>query len=189
MRFTLIAVASLAAGTAFAQSSPNTIPASGVDPPGAVDKADAEVGSDLTEVDQTFVRNAASANRSQIELGQLAADRGYSPKVRRLGQNIVDEHQQIAGRLQVVAAQQNIALPDEPTLKQRADYDRLSSLSGKRFDRAYVAQVKNDEHQALAIYRYQAKNGVDPELKSIAQSSMPSLRNAQRVANRPSHRM
>jgi putative membrane protein len=188
MRFTLIAVASLAAGTAFAQSSPRTIPPSGLDPPGEVDKADVG-GTDLTKVDQKFVRDAASANRAQIELGQLAADRGASPKVRLLGQNMVDEHQQIAGRLQEVAAQQGIALPDEPTIKQKSDYDRLSSLSGKHFDRAYVAQVKSDEHRATAIYRYEAKNGIDPNLRSLAESSMPSLRNAQRVANRPSHRM
>lgn len=54
---------------------------------------------------------------------------------------------------------------------------------------AYMDQLKTDHQQAISLYQGEVQNGSDPQLKSFAQSTLPSLRKRQQMTNRPTKRM
>lgn len=190
MRFMIVAVASLTAGSALAQAIPGVTGPTANSPPPVTDTMPSSgsdkgaAGSSAARVDQRFLRDAASANQAQIRLGQLAVDRGSTAKTRQLGQRVLDDHNQIADRLQTIASRLDVVLPGEPTATQKADFERLAILTGKQFDDAYVEMLKSDQQQAIALFQDEARDAVDPELERFAQSALPSLRRHEQLAAR-----
>jgi putative membrane protein len=142
-----------------------------------------------SKIDESFVKNAATANLSAIKLGQLAVQKGSTAEVRKLGQTMMDDHRKVNDKLQSIAKGEGMMMPTEISSEDQAVYDRLSGLSGVEFDRAYKDQMKRDHKQAISLYRDEVQNGVDPQLKSFAQSTLPALEQHQQMVGRPLHRM
>jgi len=76
--------------------------------------------------------------RHQVELGELAQQKGTSDKVKDFGQKMVTHHSKAGDDLKQVAQQQGLNLPEEMSKQDRATYDWLSKLEGKQFDEAYA---------------------------------------------------
>jgi putative membrane protein len=162
MRVTLVAFVSLIASVAFAQ---------------------------LSNVDQSFVGQAAQANLATVKLGELGVRKGSTSQVRSLAQNMIDDHQKLGEKLQSLSTRENFSLPAEPSAEQRATYERLSALSGVAFDRAFIDELKKGHEQTISLFQNESENGGDAQLKSFAQSSLPALRHHQMMVNRQSHAM
>ena len=51
---------------------------------------------------------------------------------------------------------------------------RLSGLSGAEFDREYIEQAGNKDHEEQAkLFQRQASRGSDPDLKAFAAKTLP----------------
>jgi putative membrane protein len=186
MRMTLVMLATLTSGIAAAQVTPSErTPSAEVPPPGQAQPR----ASKLAAIDQKFIEEAATTNLAQIKLGQLAVRRGTAAKVRELGQKMIDDHTKANDQLNKIATRTGIALPTEVTPEQKADYDRLSALSGDAFDQAYMDLVKTDQQQAISLFQDEAQSGVDPELKTLAKNTLPALRQHHQLASRPVRKM
>jgi putative membrane protein len=188
MRITIVALASFAASTALAQgttggygTSPQPSPPTATQP--------AQPAPSASSTDQSFIKDAAAANQAEIKIGQLAVQKGTSDEVRKMGQTFVDDHRKLNERLQGIATRQGMTLPSQPTPDQKAAYDRLSALSGSDFDNAFMDQLKQDHDKAISLYQNEAQTGTAPQLKSFAQSTLPSLRQHQQMVSRPMKRM
>jgi len=195
MRVTIATLSCLMASTALAQvrPTPNTpdnremtpppiaAPAEPRDTSGQAGTAKAKPSS----ADEQFLNDAARASLSEINLGQLAVQKSTTPQIRKLAQTMIDDHQKVSDRLQSIASRQGFTLPTRLTSDQQAAYDRLSALTGSDFDSAFLDQLKSDHSQAISLFQDEAKNGRDPQLKSLAQSTLPSLRHHQQMATRP----
>jgi predicted outer membrane protein len=58
--------------------------------------------------------------------------------------------------------------------KHQAKMSRLSGLSGAEFDREYIMQAGNKDHEEQAkLYQSEASRGSDPELKAFAAKTLP----------------
>jgi putative membrane protein len=158
----LIALASLAAGTAFG-AAPST----------------------PSKTDQAFVTLAASSNIGQIKLGQLATRKGSTEEIRKFGQTMVDDHRKLDDKLHGIAGREGFTLPREPTAEVRAAHDHLATLSGTAFDDAFLAEVKKDHEQSIALYQDEAQHGNNPQLKGFAEASLPALKHHEEQAARP----
>lgn len=68
----------------------------------------------------------------------------------------------------------------------QATKDRLSKLSGDAFDKAYMADMVKDHKSDVAAFRNESKTGKDPQVRSFAADTLPTLedhlKNAQKVA-------
>ncbi len=168
MRSLFVTVALLAAGTALAQA--------GFAPP-------------LAPVDDTFASDVAAANQTQIELGQLAAEKGATAEIRVLGRAMIDAHVQSSERLREIARRQGVVLSSQRTAEQKSALGRLSMVSGTDFDNAYRDELRRDQQWRMSLYHHEALHGVDPRLRSFARSALPSLREREQLANRPTHQM
>jgi putative membrane protein len=118
--------------------------------------------------DQHFAMEAAEGGRAEVELGQLAADKGSAAKVKEFGQRMVTEHGKAGDELKSLASSKNITLPADLAAKHKALKDRLSKLSGAAFDRAYMAEMVKDHQMDAAAFHKEAASGKDPEIKAWA---------------------
>lgn len=129
----------------------------------------------LSMADQKFIKNAADGGMAEVELGQLAVEKGSSDKVKKFGQRMVDDHSKANDRLKEIAVQKGIDLPTTPGAKQRATKDRLSKLSGDQFDKAYMTDMLADHKKDVAEFRRESKAAKDTDIKSFASETLPTL--------------
>jgi putative membrane protein len=88
---------------------------------------------------------------------------------------MVDDHGKANDQLKSLAQNKNITLPSDLSAKDKALHDRLSKLSGPAFDRAYMRAMVTDHTKDVNEFRAQAKSGADPDVKSWASNTLPTL--------------
>jgi putative membrane protein len=140
----------------------------------AARKANSQTAT-ATNPDHQFAKKAASGGMSEVKLGQLAEDKGTNPAVKEFGQRMVTDHSKANDELKSIASQENVNLPSAPSKMDEAEYARLSKLSGKEFDDAYAKMMVSDHEKDIAEFRKESTSGQDPELKSFASKTLPTL--------------
>ena len=105
---------------------------------------------------KSFVREAAGGGLAEVELGQLAQEKGTSEAVKSFGARMVQDHDKAGKELRAIAEDKGIQLPSEPPAKARATKDRLSKLQGEAFDRAYVNEMLKDHRKDVAEFQREA---------------------------------
>jgi putative membrane protein len=142
----------------------------------------------LSATDREFVKTAAAANLAELKLAQLGVERGSTKDVRDLAQHMIDDHTAVGQELARIAQRENLPLASQPTAEQKMAYERLSKLQGAEFDRAFLDQLASDHQQAVMLYRNEAENGRDPDLKAFANNTLPSLRRHEQMISRDMQR-
>ncbi len=174
LNLTFLTIASLVVLAAAQQGAPNGSPRRS-------DSA-AKPSSTLSARDQRFIKDAAEEGMAEVELGRLAQLKGSSDDVKQFGQRMVDDHGKANDKLKELAAAKGITLPEGPTAKQKTAKTRLLKLSGVQFDGAYMMDMVQDHKKDVAAFRIESKSGQDPEVKSFATDTLPTLRDHLKAA-------
>ena len=125
--------------------------------------------------DTQFAKKAAQGAIAEVQLGQLAQEKGTSDSVKKFGQRMVEDHTKGGDKLKRAAAQENITLPDAISAKDKATYDELSRLSGAAFDRAYARDMVKDHEEDIADFNKEANGGKNAAIKDFATQTLPTL--------------
>jgi putative membrane protein len=125
--------------------------------------------------DAQFARKAAQGGMAEVKLGKLAQEKGTSESVKRFGTRMVEDHTKAGDELKRAAAQENIALPEDISAKDKSTYDSLSKLSGAAFDRAYARDMVKDHEEDVADFNKEANGGKNPAIKDFATQTLPTL--------------
>jgi putative membrane protein len=131
--------------------------------------------SQLSSSDRKFVEKAAAGGLAEVELGQLATEKASSDEVKKFGQRMVDDHSKANDQLKQLASSKGIQLPQDLEAKDKAIKERLSKLSGEQFDHAYMSDMVKDHTKDVSEFRKESNAGKDPELKSFAAQTLPTL--------------
>ena len=121
-----------------------------------------------------FVMKATQGNLAEVQMGQLAQANGQSADVKSFGQMLQTDHSAANQKLSAVAGQMGVTPPTEPSKKQKADHDKMSKLSGDKFDRAFAKHMVMDHKKDIADYKKQAKMKNDPTA-GYASDTLPTL--------------
>jgi len=135
----------------------------------------AQSTSGLSPADQKFIKEAADGGLAEVELGQLATEKGSSDDVKKFGQRMVDDHGKANDQLKQIASSKGVDLPSEPSPKNKATKDRLSKLSGQQFDKAYMTDMLQDHKKDVAAFQRESTSGRDQDVKSFATQTLPTL--------------
>jgi putative membrane protein len=125
--------------------------------------------------DKKFLKDAAIGGMAEVQLGQLAKEKGSSEGVKNFGQKMIDDHSKANDQLKAVAAKENINVPNSLDSHHQARIDKLSKLSGEEFDRAYLKDQLKDHEADVKEFQREAQNGADPAVKTFASSTLPTL--------------
>ena len=125
--------------------------------------------------DQTFVKKAVMGGLAEVQLGKMAVEHAASPDVKQFGQRVVGDHENANRELMALVEQKGIAVPTALDQKHRKEADRLAKLQGVAFDRAYIQQMVKDHETDVKLFRTEAQQGKDPELKRLAANTLSTL--------------
>jgi putative membrane protein len=128
-----------------------------------------------TSPDSKFAMMAAHGGAAEVKMGQLAAEKGTDPAVKAFGQQMVDDHSKANTELMSVAQSESMTLPSDPDTKQKAEYAKLSAMSGAAFDKAYVKAMVKDHEEDVKDFTKESQSGADPKVKEFAATTLPVL--------------
>jgi putative membrane protein len=126
------------------------------------------LAADVSSADKTFVMKAAQGGMTEVQLGQLASDKGTSADVKSFGAHMVTDHGKANAELKTIATSKGIELSDKLDAKHQAMVDKLNALSGSAFDKAYVDAMVAAHKKDDALFSKEASSGQDAELKAFA---------------------
>lgn len=128
-----------------------------------------------TMTDTQFTREAAAGGMAEVELGQLAQQKGSSEAVKNFGKKMVEDHSQANEKLTGIASEQKIRLAAGLSRQDQATYDHLSSLSGDAFDKAYARDMVSDHVKDVAAFKKEAATGKSDAVRKFAMETLPTL--------------
>jgi putative membrane protein len=127
--------------------------------------------------DRAFMMKAAQGGMAEVQLGNLAKDHASNDAVKQFGQHMVDDHSKANDELKSLAQQKNVTLPTDLDAKDKSTMDRLSTMNGAAFDKAYMRDMVADHRKDIADFQREANNGKDPDVKAWAAKTLPTLQN------------
>ena len=155
---------------------------------GASFAAEAIFGNDkdqrgqLSERDYRFVKEAARGGTSEVELGELAKQKGASEAVKNFGDRMVKDHKKVNDELKEIAAKKGATIPADLTRTEKSHMEKLQKANGAEFDRDYAAHMVKDHRKDVKEFKDAAEDVKDPDLKAFAQKTVPALEEHLRMA-------
>lgn len=135
----------------------------------------------LSTTDAYFLDKAARSGLAAMQEAQLA-ERAGSPAVRRSAARVLVAQRQLSEDLAALAQRKRIFLPTMPSDAQERMMSRLQGLTGAAFDRQYLDQLVLMHQQAIELFRDEARDGTDPDVKTFAAGAVPALETHLRTA-------
>jgi len=125
-------------------------------------RADA-VSTQLDVADLTLLNGVRQAGLWEIPAGQMAAQKGTTPRLRQVGQMIATQHVQL-DQLTVDAANKlGVTLPATPTTQQQGFITQLQAAKGIQFDQLFVTFLRGTHgfiFPVISAVRASTRNGV-----------------------------
>jgi putative membrane protein len=123
-----------------------------------------------------FTTKAAADAMMEVRLGEIAREKAQAPEVKDFAAMMVTDHTKASDELKALAQSKNITVPAELPDDKRQIVDRLSTLSGREFDREYMQAMVDDHQKAVEMFQ-DASNAadLDQELRTFASSTLPKL--------------
>lgn len=127
-----------------------------------------------SKADQTFLQDAIQGNLAEVQMGQLAQQKGQSDAVKSYGEMLVTDHSANNEKATRLAQQIGMSAPSEPNAKQKAGYEMLSKLSGTVFDRQFAKMMVMDHKKNIGMFKREAAKKNDP-MGQYASETLPVL--------------
>jgi putative membrane protein len=133
----------------------------------------AKAASALSAADQDFIQAAAQGGMTEVQLGNLASTNGMRDDVKEFGRLMVKDHSAINDDLKALAAQKGVTLPDSLDAKHQGMVDKLTALTGSKFDDAYIAGMIKAHQKDAKAFKAEAAATQDADIKSFLDKSIP----------------
>ena len=140
------------------------------------DRSEARFDRDRQEKDAQFLVNMAEVNMKQIQLGQLAQQKGTTTHVKELGKMMEEAHTKSQSDLTALARSKSITIPTTPTDDVRSAYNNLNEKSADDFDKAYIDMMVNQHEDAIKTFEDATTDMYDTDIKNWAIAALPVLR-------------
>jgi putative membrane protein len=123
-----------------------------------------------------FLVEAMRSGLAELQLGELATQRSYDPRVRDYGEKLKRDHTAQATEIERMLAPLNVEVPEEPGAEALAHRARLERLSGQEFDAAFIEMMIAAHTEAIEKYGAQTHANPDRALADFASKSLSMLR-------------
>lgn len=139
--------------------------------------ADATDRAPMSEMGQSFLQKAAEAHYAEVALGQLAVQNASAGQVKQYGARMVQDHQKAGEEVAKLTRFGGSPLPMELSMPHQEMQQKLSQLSGKDFDTAYIVFMLGDHMKDLGHLEQGARTiADDPRVERWATGILPLLR-------------
>ena len=122
-----------------------------------------------------FMTKAASGGMLEVQLGQMAQQKGVSQRVKDFGLMMIRDHSKNNDELKMIAQQKGLTLPQTLSDDNQKMVSKLSEEKGNDFDKAYIDMMVNDHKEDIDEYEKAVNNIGDPAIKAFAKNTIPTL--------------
>lgn len=122
-----------------------------------------------------FMTKAASGGMLEVQLGQMAQQKGINPRVKDFGLMMIRDHSRNNDEMKKIAQQKGLTLPQTLSDDNQKMVDKLSKEQGNDFDKAYIDMMEDDHKEDIAEYNKAVNNIGDPVIKAFAKNTIPTL--------------
>jgi putative membrane protein len=126
--------------------------------------------------DLEFLTEALRTGLAEVQMGELAAQRGNDPRVRAYGAKLKTDHAAQAAEIEALLKPLNVAIPAEPSSDAQVHHAALARLSGEEFDSRFVEMMIASHSEAIEKYGAQTHANPDRTLHDFAAKALPMLR-------------
>lgn len=139
----------------------------------------------LSNTDQHFLSKLAREDQSEIDMAHLALKKSSNPQVRNYAQNkILAADPSMEHQAKNLAQRDNAMISATPTTMAKQEYDRLSNLSGKQFDQAYMKYEARKQEADLDAVQHEINSTNNQKVKNYAENEETPVRQASQSAQR-----
>lgn len=121
-----------------------------------------------SDQEQIFLARASEADMAEIKQSQLALDKSTDPQVKDFAQKMVSDHTALEDKMKPFAEKYSVTPIDKVNPDHQAELDKLSALSGKAFDKEYIASMEKDHRAALVLFDNERSTSKDKDLQAAA---------------------
>lgn len=123
----------------------------------------------------TFVNKAGQIHMTEAHLGKLAQDRASAEDIKNFGRQLETDHKAAYQRLTQVAEGKGLTVPKAIDAEHQKTIDRMTNLSGERFDREFRRHQVQDHQKAIDFLRNAQQQLNDQQLKEYASALLPAF--------------
>jgi putative membrane protein len=109
--------------------------------------------------DKAFVAKVSQGGMFEVALGKVASDKGDAQMIKDNGVTEMHDHDAVGAKLKTVSTAAGIDFPAKLNDEFQGKLDKLSALSGKAFDTAYVAEMERIHALDGGLFAKEAKEG------------------------------
>lgn len=131
--------------------------------------------ADLAHKDKSFITKAAKDGMMEVQLGQIAKEKGQSQEVKDFGARMMTDHAKANEELKALAQQKGVQLPTEMEHKAKSANDKLNKKMGMDFDKAYMKMMVKDHTADVKAFQKASEGAKDPDVKAFAAKTLPTL--------------
>ncbi len=128
----------------------------------------------IAPTDTAFAQKVAASNAAELELSRIAYVRAHSPEVRAFARQLLIDHRDMSINLDNFALERGYLIAWEIQPEMASTIERLRTLDGPAFDRAYMDVMVDAHSKSVATLETQAASG--RETASLANASLPTVR-------------
>ncbi len=126
----------------------------------------------VEKVDADFIVAVNDVVNAEIAAGKLAMQKGTDKRIKNFGRILVKDYTKGLAKLEKLAAEKRIPLPDSLQAQTAGRIADLNSKTGKDFDDAYIAYITADHKSSIEVFEQAQKNCFDKDVKSIAKKGI-----------------
>jgi len=140
--------------------------------------------SQVAASDRKFMEKAALGGMAEVELGNVAQQNASNAEVKQFGAKMVQDHSKAGDELKQLAQSKGVALPSALDSKDKREVDKLSKLSGAKFDHEYMEHMVKDHKKDVKEFEKASKDSRDADLKSFAAKTLSVIQGHLMMAER-----
>lgn len=141
----------------------------------AEDANDAKIETDSIEDDANYLVDVAEVDKTEIEIGKLAQQKGVSQAVKDYGKMLVEDHTKSLEQVNVFAKKQNVTLPTTITDMGKDEYEKLNKKSGADFDKKFADMMVEGHKKAIDVMTKISEKDSNQEIELWASNELSVL--------------
>lgn len=144
--------------------------------PSTQDQSDSAYGVGVISSDD-FIDQASAMGNAEVSAAHMALEKSSSPAVKAFAQAMLKDHRMVNQRLVAMASRKGLQdkVSINPDAKDVALGLKMKMETGSTFDRSYAIRQVTAHQEAIAIFQREAQSGSDPDLKQLAEETLPTL--------------
>ncbi|MFC3993121.1 DUF4142 domain-containing protein [Actinoplanes siamensis] len=126
--------------------------------------------------DAAFLRTVHQGNLAQIALGRIAARKGGTPEIRRLGARFAADSARLDAAVRNAAGSMRVTLATEPNTTVQQSVRTYRAAGQADFDQLFLSSQATLHAKAVRLIRAELADGDEPTVRRIAQGALPMVK-------------